>query len=101
MKVQATIDQSKEKKKEKKSSPLAKGVISNKRSASWSMSVSLGKTAQKLILLNIKREAGSIVGNDMLLYTTSVAIEEHGIHLFLIVCFQIFILSNKPYSEIL
>ena len=105
MKVQATANQSKEMKK--KSSPLTMEVVFNGRSTSQSMSVScrrpisLGRAARKLILFIIRRAAGSIIGNAMLLHTTLVAIEKHVIYLFLIVYFQILLLSAKPYPKIL
>ena len=105
MKVQATTGQSKEMKK--KSSPLTMEVVFNGRSTSQSMSVSwrkpisLGRAPQKLIIFIIRRATGSIISNAMLLHTTAVAIEKHVIYLFLIVYFQILLLSAKPYPKIL
>ena len=49
------------------------------------MSVSLGRATKKLILV-IKRKAWNIISNSMFLYTTFVVVEEHVIHLILIVC---------------
>ena len=64
------------------------------------MSVSLGRATKKLILV-IKRKAWNIISNSMFLYTTSVVVEEHVIHLILIVCLQVFLLSGKPCSKIM
>ena len=65
------------------------------------MFVTLGRATQKLVFIIIRREARNIICNLMFLHTTSIAIEKHAIHLFLIVCLQIFLLSDKPCLEIL
>ena len=64
------------------------------------MPSSIGKASWKLVLV-IRREARIILGNTMLLHTTLVAVEEHIIHLFLVVCLKVFILSSKSCPEIL
>ena len=93
MKVQATIGQNKE--MQKRSNSLAK------ETTSWSMFVTLGRATQKLVLIIIRREARNIICNPMFLHTTSIAIEKHVIHLFLIVYLQIFLLSGEPCLEVL
>ena len=62
-------------------------VVFNERFASWKRSIFLGRPPQKLILLIIIREVGSIVGNVMLLHIAPVTIEEHVIDLLLVVHF--------------
>ena len=63
-------------------------------------SVSLGRTIGCCILI-IRRVAGSILGDVILLDTTLITKEEHVIHLLLIFIFQLLLLSSKPDPELL
>ena len=43
----------------------------------------------------------NILGNAMFLHIASIAIEEHVIHMFLVLSLQLFLLNGKPHSELL
>ena len=43
----------------------------------------------------------NILGNAMFLHIASIAIEEHVIHMFLVLSLQLFLLNGEPHSELL
>ena len=63
-------------------------------------SISQNRSASCIILI-ITKTVGDVLGDTVLLHVTSIAEEEHLIHLLLIFNLQLLLLSGEPYSKFL